>query len=356
MGFAKKSNTSVDTATKRRRKTLINRRSLASTAYSLYPTRATIICGNHTTHSSHKTFVCLNTQFRTCFSFTLQFTFRTYLLDSFTSKIIMVSQSSTRLMSGYRSSNNSCSSSSMASSKKRPASSNGKVDSFTGYSGYSADREETSAFPPLVSIDLHDGRRGSSDLNCSQKRRKKNELQFAALSAKSDLARAGRTYPTIDRNKEKTTSTNGSNINLKGMSLIHSQEFDMPTFSASSSAKNTFVDYELMVAACHDSYRHDILRPNTEENMMTPSPQDYNRRRRSRSTSLAIGTESEAGCSSTNGSSPVFLIPPLLEDSLRSSKTDPCKSSPLTSTCHIISSSATAVTMSDMLQLSTKAK
>ena len=256
----------------------------------------------------------------------------------------MVSPLSTRLMSG------SNSSSSNNSSKKRPASSNGKLDSLTGYS---ADREGTSDFPPLVSIDLYGGRRGSSGLNGCQKRRKKNELQFAALSAKADLARAGRTYPMIDRNKETTSSTNGSSIDLNGVNLIHSQEFEMPTFSSSSSANNSFVDYQLMVTACHDSYRHNTLQPNTEENKTRLSSQDSDR---SSSTSCVSGTESEAVRSNTNGSSPVFLIPPLLEDSLRSSKTDPCKSSPLTGTCHIISSSATSVTMSDMLQLSTKAR
>lgn len=261
---------------------------------------------------------------------TLQFTFQTYSLDFLTSTITMVSPSSTRLLSGY----NSCNSSNV-SSKKRPPSSNG--------TGYSADREETSVFPPLVSIDLHGGRRGSSDLNGCQKRRKKNELQFAALSAKADLARAGKTYPMIDRNKEKTISTNGSIINLKGLNLIHSQEFDMPIFSSSSSANNTFVDYQMMVAACHDSYR--------QPSKIASSSQDSDR---SSSTSWVSGTQSEAVRSNTNGSSPAFLIPPLLEDSLTSSKTD--KSSPLTSTCHIISSSATAVTMSDMLQLSTKAR
>lgn len=264
----------------------------------------------------------------------------------------MVSPLSTRLMSGYTSSNSSCNSSSNASSKKRPASSNGKLDSITGYS---ADGEETSGFPPLASIDLQEEHRGSSDLNGGfQKRRKKNELQFAALSAKADLARAGKTYPTIDRNKEKMTSTNGSIINLKGVNLIHSKEFEMPTFSSSSSAKNMFVDYQMMVAACHDSYRHDTLRPNTEESKISSSLQDSDRRS---STSWVSDAESEACHSNnTNGSSPVFLIPPLLDDSLMSSKTEPCKSSPLTSACHIISSSATAVTMSEMLQLSTKAR
>jgi hypothetical protein len=250
----------------------------------------------------------------------------------------MASPLNTRLMSGYNSSNNS-----NASSRKRPASSNGKLGSLTGYS---ADREETSDFPPLVSIGLHGGRRGSSDLNGCQKRRKKNELQFAALSAKADLARAGMTYPMIDRNKGKSTSTNGSNISLKGTNLIYSQEFDMPTFSPNSSEKNTFVDYQQMVTACHDSYRHNTLK-------MKSSSQDSNRSSR---TSWASGTENEPVSSNAEGSSPVFLIPPLLEDSLRSSKADPCKSSPLTSTCNIISSSATAVTMSDMLQLSMKAR
>jgi hypothetical protein len=256
----------------------------------------------------------------------------------------MVSALNTISPSGYSSSSN-------ASSKKRAASFDGKLDSFTGYY---ADCEETSDFPLLVSTDLPGGRRGSSDLNGCQKRRKKNELQIAALSAKADLARAGKIYPTIDRNKETTTSTNGLSLNLKGVNLIHSKEFNMPTFSSTSSAKNAFVDYQLMVAACHDSYRHDTLWLNTEAGSKISScSQDADRSRR---TLRVNDTECEAGRSNTNASSPVFLIPPLLEDSLRSSKTDSYKSSPLTSTCHIMSSSATAVTMSDMLQLSTKAR
>ena len=253
----------------------------------------------------------------------------------------MVSALSQRLLSGY-----SSNSSSGSSSKKRPSKSkDGKTGSL---SGYSADREETSGTPPIVSIDLLGESRKvhAYDPNGCEKRRKTHELQFAASTVKQDLARAGFPYPELDKDKQIMSSPGGGvyRISLKGVRLVRSKEVETPSVVSNSSLNSTASDYEQLMAACYEAYRY---KPNQLKGNDGPPPsQDSDE-----STSSVSDTESDSCDSNGNGGSSVFVIPPLLEDSPKPHSKDVENTGGYITSYNIISSAASAVTMSEILSL-----
>lgn len=158
-------------------------------------------------------------------------------------------------------------------SSKRSGGSNGSAtsqkrtfDVLASVSGYSADREVgTAAFPPGV-VSVHRHGNGSSHSSRehyanSTKRRKNNEMAFAASSAKADLARAG-----IAPKKAKTTEEtlvqrdNRISIPLKGVQLLRSSQVKGPFVlnSISNVSLTTSVaDYQALMCAVHDAYSYD---------------------------------------------------------------------------------------------------
>jgi hypothetical protein len=241
--------------------------------------------------------------------------------------------------------------SSHESSHKRQMTNQSQTRPDTSVSGYSADREETSASPPVVSIDLLGNyrRNGLRDPNGCPKRRKINELQFVASSAKADLARAGVQYQVIAKDLKKATSRGGLSIDLNGVRLMHSRDVEAPVVSPSTSAQSLDYDYAALAFACSSAYSNSTsqLRQNTVFRSSQNSV---------RSTSTVSDTESDSGDSDTNGKSArqVVSIPALFEDSLdtdKQSKPELKRSSSL-----IVSCAANAVTMCEMLQLSKTAR
>ena len=251
----------------------------------------------------------------------------------------MVSALSQRLLSGY-----SSNSSSGSCSKKRKSNSN-DVKSDNG-SGYSADREETNGSPPIGSIDLLEGRKVHSyDPNGCEKRRKTHELQFAASTVKQDLARAGFPYPELDKDKETMSSPGKGEctISLKGVRLINSKELETPSVVSNASFKSTATDYEQLMAQCYQLYKPCRQSSNKEELV---SSQDSDR-----STSSVSDTESDSCESNGNGGSSVFVIPPLLEDPPKPKAVEVTSKESSITACNVISSSESAVTMSEMLSV-----
>jgi hypothetical protein len=241
--------------------------------------------------------------------------------------------------------------SSHESSQKRQMTNQSQTRPDTSVSGYSADREETSASPPVVSIDLLGNfrRNGLRDPNGCPKRRKINELQFVASSVKADLAMAGVEFKVIDKYLKKATSRGGQSIDLSGGRLMYSKDVEPPVVSPSVSVQSLDYDYAALAFACSSAYSNctSQLRQNTG----FPTSQDS-----VRSTSSVSDTESDSGDSNTNekNAPQVLSIPALFEGSLDADKQ--AKPELNSSSCHIVSCAANAVTMGEMLQLSKTAR
>jgi hypothetical protein len=275
----------------------------------------------------------------------------------------MATLSSSKLLSGYssNSSDNGCSSSSTTSArsnynnnnnnnhKKRPHKPNTDWKSGS-LSGYSAEREDNSAqTAPVLLIDLHGTTSRKThhyEQNSCEKRRKTNELQFAASSVKADLARAGVPYPEIEMDKQCTTFP-GETISLKNVRLVYSKDMKFPTVSPTVSSKSSFSDYEHLLSQCCDMYRCTPSRLGKKDSI---SSDDSERM------SSVSDTESDSG-HSANGSQTAYVVSPLLEDSLGPARQDLTKTANAGfTTCHVVSSHSLspAVTMSDVLRLCTQ--
>jgi hypothetical protein len=231
----------------------------------------------------------------------------------------------------------------------------------TSVSGYSADREETSASPPVVSIDLLGNykRNGLRDPNDCPKRRKINELQFVASSVKADLAMAGLEFQVIKKDMKKATSRGGLSIDMTGVHLMHSKDVEAPVVSPSTISQSLDYDYAALAFACSSAYSSS--RSQLRQNTVFPSSQDS-----IRSTSSVSDTESDSGASNSNEktasqvlsngktTTQVLVIPALFEDSPDTDKQ--AKPELSKSTRHIVPCTANAVTMCEMLQLSKTAR
>jgi hypothetical protein len=235
---------------------------------------------------------------------------------------------------------------------------NGGTKNATSTSGYSADKEGPATFPAIVSIDLH-GRGDQSDFsrdanNCP-KRRKRIEMQFAAASVKADLERAGIDFKNMNKDIEQSDSPGGITIKLKGVRLIHSKDVDGPFVTSNVSEKATVTDYQTLMRAVGGSY------PPLAQRMMNsfdPSSATQDATSSDQSTSSVSDTESDSGCDSNSNSTSnhILFIPPLVEDTFDQAFIQNQTSTECSSPCNVISCASNAVTMSEMLQLSSSAR
>lgn len=227
------------------------------------------------------------------------------------------------------------------------------VSQLSSESGYSADREEQSISPPLVSIDLLGVGRENvpRDTSPCPKRRKRNELEYAVSSVKADLARAGIELPEIEKEMQTTALVGDASINLKGVRLMHSSDFETPFVTSNVSSQTSIFDYEQLSKACWGYYPNDLSQLTHNKVSLTSAQEDSDR-----SISSVSGSESDSGDSNGNtGNQAVLFIPPLLDDSC-APDTQARPISTITGSCNIISCATNAVTMSEVLQLSKVAR
>eukprot|EP00525_Craspedostauros_australis_P001921 CAMPEP_0198120322 /NCGR_PEP_ID=MMETSP1442-20131203/28648_1 /TAXON_ID= /ORGANISM="Craspedostauros australis, Strain CCMP3328" /LENGTH=398 /DNA_ID=CAMNT_0043778955 /DNA_START=204 /DNA_END=1400 /DNA_ORIENTATION=+ len=260
----------------------------------------------------------------------------------------MVSPISARLLTGDYSSSNSNSSNGSFRSKRPSSSMRRKSRKNDSVSGYSADKEESSnstLTPPMVSIDLYAGSKRSnmSNMHSCPKRRKNCERQFAASSVRADLARAGMMYPELPTEKTFTTRVGGHSINLDGVRLVRSKDFDPLQPTCNFPCEQTMSYYQDLINQTLKTYTAFMSR---EKEMMQAQDSD------SGSTYSMSDTETDSVTSSPRSSTPVFVLPLRLDDVTKERSTDSSSKRSTLDTCHVISSHASAITMTDMLQLS----
>jgi hypothetical protein len=222
-------------------------------------------------------------------------------------------------------------------------------------SGYLGDKEDPSVNRPVYSIDWQsdrDKKNNSPTDTTTNKRQKTNTAHFAATTAKDDLDRAGMEFKTFDRDNEEVKAPGSLDvtINLKGVRLMHSKEVTGPLIFSNVSAQCTVGEYEALSHAVSESYPSSAggclksfeASPERQDNVSSDS----------QSTSSVTDTESDSGSENINNglNNQIFLIPPLVEDSLDVNKTN--KFQPM-STCNVISCASNATTMAESLQLST---
>ena len=222
-------------------------------------------------------------------------------------------------------------------------------------SGYSADREGSSTYPPVVSINLQSKSKSSTRvdaLNCPE-RRKKNEMQFAATTLKADLARAGKDFKTLER----STILGDMNIKLKGhVKLVYSNDISESLLPPSFIGKQTTItDYAALISAasafypCNPTQMSDIksFKRNLQAGRNSWSEP---------STSSVSDTLSDSGSDSTNNQA--SNISALLEDSLDTSSKHPRqkRAKIAVNPSFDVSSLSNAITMTKILQLSKTAR
>jgi hypothetical protein len=281
--------------------------------------------------------------------------------DNPSSVHIMVSSLSARSLAH---SGNSSSDSSIGNSSKRSYSSQSQIRPDFSASGYSADQESVS--PPLNSIALLGSSRNSNSREeyCN-KRRKRNELEFAATSVKADLARAGVNFRRIEKDKKETSCFGDVKIDLKGVRLMFSSELDTPMVKSDVCARSSTLDYEALAFSCWDAYPNLSNRMKENKNF-SPSDQESDRSTSSFSDTECDSVESSGNGtnSSKNGSStsnmirsPASLfIPPNIDDHLKAEKQAMGVSIMKGQPCNIIVSPSNSVTLCQVLQLSKTAR
>ena len=227
-------------------------------------------------------------------------------------------------------------------------------------SGYSADREGPSAYPPVVSINLHSKSKYSTRvdaLNCP-KRRKKNEMQFAATTVKTDLARAGKEFKPLCKSLERSKILGDNNIKLKDhVKLVNSNEIPGSLVPPSNIGKQTTItDYAALISAVSSFYP---CKPTQMSDMKPFERVGQNAWSEPSASSSVSDTLSDSGSDNTNN--PTSTLSPLLEDSLDTSGKK-LKSRQKSSKATVInpsddiSSFSNAITMTKILQLSKTAR
>lgn len=145
----------------------------------------------------------------------------------------MVSALTDRLWSGYSSSGGS-------SNEAKPAATTN--DS----SGYSADQEQsaqTTAPPFYIDLLSHHGKRHASDDHHhdgapdEKKRRLENQMEvnYLAHTARHEISRGGRSYPTINTKKPRVLPVG---VDYSHVTLVHSKDFFMPPRKPAASSWN----------------------------------------------------------------------------------------------------------------------
>lgn len=254
---------------------------------------------------------------------------------------------SSRLLSGSGDSSSSYGGSGSSGQKRKLLTASGQsIRPDYSVSGYSADREESSSSPPMVSIDL-DGKEAKHDsvreMNSCPKRQRRNQLQFAASSVKADLARAGYEFSTVDPKIESTTTLGPVTINLKGVKLMHSKEFQKIPFASTGRVAGSLYDYQALALACSGSYPHDANRSALSSKVVS-SNQDSDR-----STSSVSESDTESVTSKSNSAQDTsIVIPPIFNDAVDEATLPRSED---ISSCNIISSNNSTVTMCESLAL-----
>lgn len=154
----------------------------------------------------------------------------------------MVSQISSRLLGGYASSGSGTSHASESSSNKGGAISSG---------GYSADKEgqqEASSKPPF-NIDLrishhHKPKRSCSEADESTKRRRMNEMHFAASTVREDLARGGLVYPEIRATRPRAIPL--AKLDMTRVHLLSSKDVTSPFLNPVTVCRNPSLAHDLL--------------------------------------------------------------------------------------------------------------
>lgn len=290
------------------------------------------------------------------------------LLKVFNSSITMVSSLSSRLLAGR----GDCAS--LGSSKdngsprnKRTAAGSSKTrrpndKNESTMSGYSADREGQSAFPPVVSINLHSKSKSSTRveaLNCP-KRRKKNEMQFAATTVKADLARAGKEFKSLGKDLERATILGNETINFKDhVELFNSKDIPDSLYPQSNIAKQTTTsDYAALISTVSSFYPCKPTRMNDLKPFERGLPTGANGWSEPSASSSVSDTLSDSGSDNTNN--PTSALSPLLEDSLDSGRKKNKNKQNIRKTTikasDDVSSLSNAITMTKILQLSKTAR
>lgn len=228
-------------------------------------------------------------------------------------------------------------------------------------SGYSADREGPSSYPPVVSINLHSKSRSSTlvdALRCP-KRRKKNEMQFTATTVKADLARAGKDFKPVKKDLERSTILGDMNIKINDhVRLVHSNEIsESLTPPSKIGKKTTITDYTALINAVSAFYPCKSTQM-SDMKSFEPTPPAGQNAWSEPSTSSVSDTLSDSGSDNTNNQA--ATISPLLEDSLdtnrKHSMTRQKISKAVIKKPNAVSSVSSGVTLTKIFQLSKTAR
>ena len=184
-------------------------------------------------------------------------------------------------------------------------------------SGYSADREGPSPHPPVVSINLHSKSKASTRVDALKcpKRRKKNEMQFAATTVKADLARAGKDFKTLQKYMEHSSILASQKIKLKDhVKLVFSKDASKLLVPPSNIGKQTTtMDYTSLISAVNGFYPCKPAQMSDIKSFERNLPSGQNTWSEP-STSSVSDTLSDYGSDNTNNQA--SGLTPLLEDSL----------------------------------------
>lgn len=184
-------------------------------------------------------------------------------------------------------------------------------------SGYSADREGPSTYPPVVSISLHSKSKSSTRVDAMKcpKRRKKNEMQFAATTVKADLGRAGKGFKTVRQHFEQSSFFVNQDIKLENhVKLVFSKDAPKLLVPPSNIGKQaTVFDYTSLISAVNGFYQYKPTQMSDIKSLEKDLPSRQNTWSEP-STSSVSDTLSDYGSDNTNNQT--STLTPLLEDSI----------------------------------------
>jgi len=228
-------------------------------------------------------------------------------------------------------------------------------------SGYSADREGSSTYSPVDSVNLHSNSSSSTRVDALKcpKRRKKNETQFAATTVKTDLARAGKGFRAFNKDLESSTILGDMEIQLKNrVKLVYSTDVsESPDLTSNLGKQTTITNYAALISAVSTFYARKPTQISDIKSFERTLPVVQNAWFEP-STPSVSDTLSDSG--SDNANSQTSALSPLLEDSLdpctKHCKTKQQKAKTAAKPSNDISSVSNAITMTKILQLSKTAR
>ena len=228
-------------------------------------------------------------------------------------------------------------------------------------SGYSADREGPSTSPPVISIILDSKSKSSTRVDALKcpKRRKMNEMQFAATTVKADLARADKNFKTLNKDLQRSTILGDMDIYFKDhVQLVYSKNISESLIPPSNIGKQTTItDYAALISAVRTFYPCKPTQMSVIKSFERTLPAGQSVWSEP-STSSVSDTLSDSGSDNTNNQSSTFS--PLLEDSLdpgaKYRKTIQNRAKTAVNSSYDMSSISNAITMTKILQLSKTAR